>query len=142
MSDHIATAELDIAAPPERIWTLLTRRGPDPDVMFGSEVVSDWTVGSRISWRGEWEGEAFEDRGDVLELEPPHRMVVTHFSPLSGEEDVPENHHRLEFRLEPLGADATHVVLSQGGNADADAAEHSAANWLTMLEGLARAATR
>jgi len=31
MSDHIATAELDIAAPPERIWTLLTRRGPDPD---------------------------------------------------------------------------------------------------------------
>lgn len=142
MSDHIATAELDIPAPPDRVWALLTQRGPDPDVMFGSEVISDWTVGSDIRWRGEWQGTRFEDRGEILELEPPRRLLVTHFSPLSGEEDVPENHHRLEFLLEPLGTEATHATVTQGGNADAEAAEHSAANWLQMLEGLARAATR
>ncbi len=142
MSDHIATAELDILAPPDRVWALLTQRGPDPDVMFGSEVISDWTVGSDIRWRGEWEGRSFEDRGEILELDPPRRLLVTHFSPLSGEDDTPENRHHLEFLLEPLGADATHVTVTQGGNADAEAAQHSAANWQQMLEGLARAARR
>ncbi|MCS0500469.1 SRPBCC domain-containing protein [Protaetiibacter mangrovi] len=142
MRDHIARAELDIPASPERVWELLTQRGPDPDVMFGAEVISDWTPGASIRWVGEWEGSSFEDRGEILELDPPYRLLVTHFSPLSGEADVPENHHHLAFLLQRLGPDATHAVIEQGGNASADAAAHSAANWQAMLDGLARAATR
>ena len=38
--------------------------------MFGTEVHTDWSIGGPIRWRGEWEGKAYEDKGQVLEFEP------------------------------------------------------------------------
>jgi uncharacterized protein YndB with AHSA1/START domain len=88
MADFVATAETEIEAPPKRVWTALT----DPDeiekYMFGSHVVTDWKPGSPIVWKGEYEGKQYEDKGKVLEYEPERLLRVTHFSPLSGQEDV------------------------------------------------------
>ena len=141
MADHVARAQQEMDAAPEKVWNLLTTPGSDPDIMFGSEVVSDFGKGSPIVWKGEWEGKSFEDKGEIIEIEPPTRLVVTHFSPMSGEEDVPENYHRLSFELEPAG-DGTRVTLEQGGNPSEEAAEHSTANWQMMLDGLKKAAER
>ena len=44
------------------------------------------------------------------------RLKLTHFSPLSGDEDVPENYHTLVYELEGHG-DTTRVSLSQSNNA-------------------------
>ncbi|GAA1981827.1 SRPBCC domain-containing protein [Microbacterium pumilum] len=139
MADHIARVETDIRATPEHVWHLLTQPGSNPDIMFGAEVVSDWLVGSPIRWKGEWEGKSFEDKGEIVEIDPPSRLVVTHFSPMSGDDDVAENYHRLSYELE-RSDDGTHVTLEQGGNKTADAAEHSSANWQAMLDGLKKAA--
>ncbi len=141
MADFTARAETDISAPPDRVWQLLTQPGSDPDIMFGSEVVSDWQVGSPITWKGEWEGKPFEDKGEIVAIDPPARLEVTHFSPMSGDADVPENYHRLAYELEATDA-GTHVTLTQGGNASEEAAEHSTANWQMMLDGLKKAAER
>jgi uncharacterized protein YndB with AHSA1/START domain len=141
MADHIARAQTRIEAPPEKVWGLLTQPGSDPDIMFGSEVVSDFHEGSPIAWRGEWEGKPYEDKGEIVEVRPPSRLVLTHFSPMSGEEDVPENYHRLSFELDPVDG-GTRVTLEQGGNKTEEAAEHSTANWQLMLDGLKKAAER
>jgi len=66
-------------------------------------------------------------------------QVITHYSPLSGEEDRPENYHRMEYLLSEAGG-GTHVVLEQDGNPTQDAADHAAANWQKMLDGLAEIA--
>jgi len=135
MTGHIATAETDIDAPANRVWEALT----DPDeiakYMFGSRVDTDWQPGSAITWKGEYEGKAFEDKGEILEVVPDRRLKMTHYSPLSGEEDVPENYHTLTYVLDGHD-DHTHVLLSQDNNSSADAAEHSQANWEKMLAGL------
>ena len=51
MSGHVATAQCEIDAPPEKVWRALT----DPEVikkyMFGSEVKTDWNPGSPITWK-------------------------------------------------------------------------------------------
>jgi hypothetical protein len=42
MSNHAATAEAEIAAPPGRVWAALTDPEQIKEYMFGSEVVTDW----------------------------------------------------------------------------------------------------
>lgn len=136
-----ATAQLDIAASPDQIWNIMTDNEKFGEVMFGSEIVTDWTVGSPILFRGMWEGKPFEDKGEILELDPPTRMCVTHFSPLGGDADVPENYHEVRYDLEPAG-DGTRITVTQDNNATQDAADHSTANWQTMLESLKKVAER
>ena len=141
MTDYIARAERDIAAPPETVWGILTAPGPHPEIMFGATIESTWSVGDRITWSGEWEGKPYEDHGVIVDIEPGRLLRVTHFSPLTGQEDVPGNYHQLEYTLTPYKS-GTHVELSQSNNPTAEAAEHSAANWRTMLDGLASVAER
>jgi hypothetical protein len=68
-------------------------------------------------------------------VDPERRLVLTHFSPLSGQDDVPENYHTLTYVLEP-GGEGTHVSLSQDNNASEEEAAHSRDNWAAMLSGL------
>jgi uncharacterized protein YndB with AHSA1/START domain len=135
MTGLVATAETQIHAPRSKVWWALT----DPDqiqkYMFGSKVETDWKPGSRITWKGEYEGKKYEDKGEILEVEHERRLTVTHFSPLSGEEDAPENYHTLVYELEENDG-KTHVLLSQDNNRNEEAAEHSRANWETMLSRL------
>jgi outer membrane protein TolC len=49
---------------------------------------------------------------------------MTHFSPLSGEEDVPENYHVLAYEVEEVDGE-TRVRLTQDNNSSPEAAEHS-----------------
>ncbi|GAA2054391.1 SRPBCC family protein [Leifsonia soli] len=144
MGNYVARAEIDVAAPRRAVWKVLTTNGARPEILFGAEVVSDWRLGSTIVWRGEWQGKAFEDHGRVIELEDreePWRVVLTHFSPLSGLPDVPENYHTLRFELDEIPG-GTRVTLDQDNNPTREAAEHAQANWAQMLEGVKTVAER
>ena len=89
MAGIVATAETDVIASPARVWSALTDPAQIKRYMFGSEVETDWKPGSTIVWKGEYQGRAYQDKGQVVEVEPGRRLVVTHFSPLSGQDDVP-----------------------------------------------------
>jgi uncharacterized protein YndB with AHSA1/START domain len=123
------------------VWAALTDPEQIKEYMFGAEVVTDWKQGSPIVWKGEYEGKKYEDKGEIVEIEPERRLKVTHFSPLSGQEDRPENYHTLHYELEERG-EKTHLSLSQDNNASKEAAEHSQANWEKMLAGLRQVAER
>lgn len=135
MTGQIATAEVDISASPHQVWEALTEPQLIEKYLFGSHVETTWEPGTPITWKGEYDGKSYEDKGEVVACEPERRLEVTHFSPLSGAEDKPENYHRLSYELQPSG-DATHVVLTQDNNPSADAAEESRRNWDTVLHNL------
>lgn len=144
MGNYVARAEIDVAAPRRVVWRVLTSSGARPEIMFGAEVVSDWRLGSPIVWRGEFDGKAFEDHGRIIELEDlqePWRIVLTHFSPLSGLPDVPENYHSLRFELDEIRG-GTRVTLDQDNNPTREAAEHAQTNWAQMLQGVKTVAER
>jgi uncharacterized protein YndB with AHSA1/START domain len=135
MADHVAVAETEINASPDEVWDALTDPEQIEKYMFGSHVETDWKQGSQIIWKGEYEGKSYEDRGKILEIEPPSRLKMTHFSPMSGKEDLPENHHTLLYEVE--GDDGTtRIRLSQANNASPEEADHSQTNWEKMLSGL------
>ena len=136
MKEHVARTERTIDAPIEAVWIALTSPGTHSAMMFGATVETDWRVASPITWSGEWEGTSFRDHGEITAVEAPTRFAATHFSPLSGGEDVPEHYHAIEWRLEPIG-DRTRVTVEQDNNPTPDAAAHAAANWAASLDLLA-----
>ncbi|WP_426997852.1 SRPBCC domain-containing protein [Pseudarthrobacter sp. N5] len=138
---YVATSTITINAPAQRVWSVITDREAIKEFMFGTEVVTDWQVGSPIVWRGVWEGKEYEDKGLILEFEPGRRLVNTHFSPLSGQEDLPENYHTLTWTLEGEG-DTTQLTLSQDNNASVEEAEHSKGMWDSLVGGVKAIAER
>jgi uncharacterized protein YndB with AHSA1/START domain len=138
---YVATSTITIEAPPSRVWSVLTDPGAIKEFMFGTDVATDWTVGSPILWRGIWEGKQYEDRGSILACDPGRRLTVTHFSPLSGQEDTPENYHTLTWTLEDRRG-ATELALSQDNNASAEAAEHAKGMWDSLMQGVKAIAER
>ena len=125
---YVATSSITIDAPRDRVWAVLTDPDAAREFMFGTELETDWTVGGPIRWRGVWEGRPYEDHGVILEFEPGRRLVNTHFSPLAGEDDVPENHHTLTWTLDDADG-GTLLTLSQDNNRTPEAAEHSQGMW-------------
>jgi uncharacterized protein YndB with AHSA1/START domain len=130
-----AKASTTIHASKDAVWQALVDPGAISRYMFGAQVDSDWREGSPITWKGEFKGKPFEDKGKVLEVAPGKRLRYSHFSPLSGVPDKPENYHTVTIDLSGDGGQ-TRVSLAQDNNADEKARAHSEKNWATMLEGL------
>jgi uncharacterized protein YndB with AHSA1/START domain len=133
MSGITATAEVRIAASPDAVWRTLTDPAAINEFMFGTTVVTDWQPGSPIVWKGEYQGRSYEDTGELLVVEPGRRLTHTHFSPLAGRDDVPENYHALTWTLDAQDG-GTMLTFTQDNNPSQDAADRSQANWQKMLE--------
>lgn len=103
--------------------------------MFGTAVTTNWKVGSPIVWKGVWEEKPYEDKGIVLKIEPPKTLQYSHFSPLAGLPDVPENYHTLTYVLSKEDNEVL-VTLSQDNNENEIAQEHSTKMWQQLLDEL------
>jgi uncharacterized protein YndB with AHSA1/START domain len=134
-ANNIAKAETTINASADKVWTALTDPEKIKKYMFGTTVVSDWKEGGKIVWKGEWEGKSYEDKGKILILEPKKKLQYSHFSPLTGLEDIPENYHIVTIDLTEKDGQTT-VTLTQGNNADEKTKDHSEKNWKMMLASL------
>src|SRR5262245_40353890 len=95
----IATAAITIDAPPAKVWRALVTPAAIKQLMFGTTVVAEWREGGPITWEGEWQGRAYKDKGVIRRFVPERTLQYTHFSPLSGLADVPENYHTVSIEL-------------------------------------------
>ncbi len=131
---HIAKSVLEIKAPAAKVWEALTSPDMVKQYLFGTDVETDWRVGSPITYKGSWEGKQYEDKGVILENEPERKLVSTYWSSMSGLEDKPENYKTVSYTLEPNSdGDVTKVTITQDNNKDEKEARHSEQNWNMVL---------
>jgi uncharacterized protein YndB with AHSA1/START domain len=141
MTGYLAIAEIDVDAPAAKVWDVLTDPEKLKELWFGAEVRTDWKQGSPITWSGEWEGKPYQDKGEILEIDPGRLLKLTHFSPLTGQPDVPENYHTLVYTLDGNGT-TTHLKLTQDNNASEDEAKHSQGMWEMLVAKVKEAAEK
>ncbi|UZF59331.1 SRPBCC domain-containing protein (plasmid) [Gordonia polyisoprenivorans] len=135
VSTLIAKAATDVAAPPERVWAALTDPQQIAAYMEGSRVTTSWDVGAPIIWEGQYDGHSYQDKGKVLVYDEPRKLSMTHYSPMMGQPDEPENYHTLVYTLTRTDS-GTHLALTQDGNDSEEQAEQFSRNWQRMLDGL------
>jgi uncharacterized protein YndB with AHSA1/START domain len=131
----VARATTTIHAPVSKVWQALVNPEIIKQYLFNTDVITDWKEGNPIIYKGEWQGKPFEDKGKILKVEPERMLQSTHWSPLSGVPDTPENYHTVTYTLTGHG-DSTDVTLTQDNNASEEEKEHSEQNWKTMLKGM------
>ena len=132
---YVAEVTIDIEAPRGKVWDALTNPKLIKQYLFGTEVTTDWKVGSPITYKGTWEGKSYEDKGEVLENEPEKLLVSTFWSSLSGKPDLPENYQTVHYELSPKGV-GTRLTLTQDNNASQEEVDHAEQNWNMVLEGM------
>lgn len=133
--NFVAKAETTINASAARVWEALTRPELIKQYLFGTQVQTDWKVGSPITYSGEWQGKPYQDKGTILEVAPQQRLVSSFWSALSGQPDRTEFYKTVHYELTPQGA-GTRLVITQYPNDSQEEADHSAQNWNMVLDGL------
>ena len=132
---YTAKATIMINAPTSKVWEALTKPSLIKQYLFGTEVTTDWKVGSPITYKGIWEGKAYEDKGKVLQVEPGRLLVSTYWSALSGLPDLPENYQTVRYELLNENG-GTRLNVIQDNNDTQESAQHSAQNWQMVLDGM------
>lgn len=137
-----ATKSVTIRAPRAKVWDALTDPAKVTQYLHGTVMSTDWTVGGPITWSGVWKGQSYVDKGTVLAFEPERLLKTTHWSPLGGSEDRPENYHTVTYELAGDG-DVTTLTLTQDNNATQEEADAMAENnWGPVLQALKETAER
>ncbi|MGO9310081.1 MAG: SRPBCC family protein [Spirochaetia bacterium] len=132
---HVARAAISIQTGIEKVWNALTNPALVKQYLYGTEVHSDWRKGNPITYKGVWQGKAYEDKGVIVEIVPPQRLVSTYWSSMSGLPDTPENYNTVSYELSYSNG-ATTLQVTQDNNATKESADHSASNWAAVLRTL------
>lgn len=136
MSENlIAKTSITINAPAGDVWKALTDPTMIKKYLFGTNVETDWKVGSPITYRGEWKGKKYEDKGKILKVEHGKLLESTYWSGMSGLEDKPENYKKVTYSLSPT-IGGTKLTITQDNNPSEEAKEESEQNWSAVLESM------
>jgi uncharacterized protein YndB with AHSA1/START domain len=124
--------EIYIRTTPERLWEAIT----DPTIRskynFGAGVHSEWTPGARLEM-GSPKAGGLLGEGEILEIDPPRRLVHT-MTALWSDEVKSEGASRVTWEIEPVADSCrllvTHDQLREGAN------DQLYGGWPMILSGL------
>ncbi len=131
----LAKQTIAIQAPVTAVWEALTNPAKIKLYLFGTDTVTDWKVGSPITYSGVWNCKAYEDKGKILQIEPNQLLQFTHWSVMSGTADAPENYFTVTYKLFNQG-EVTELTVTQENIAHQKAKEESEKNWGIVLQGI------
>jgi uncharacterized protein YndB with AHSA1/START domain len=124
--------EIYIKTTPERLWDAIT----DPEIRskynFGARANGEWKPGARFEMSAGDSAVALGE-GEVLEVDPPRRLVHT-MTALWSDEVKNEGSSRITYEIEPVGDSCrltvTHDELREGAN------DELYGGWPMILSGL------
>ncbi len=129
---HKVEKTIEINADKSKVWNALTNPDIIKQYFFGTEVVSDWEVGSEIIFQGEYQGRKYRDKGNILKIETEKIFQYNYWSGFSDLEDKEENYSIVTYKLNEANG-KTKLLLTQENIANEQSREHSDKNWDMVL---------
>ena len=133
------TSSIKISASIQRVWNVITKPEFVKLWQYGSELLTDWKVGSEIRFKTEWEGKTLEQWGKVLDVQQNKLVKYTLFAPRPGLEDKPENYFEMSYVLTPENGQ-TKLEIIQNDNRPEAVQEEPQGEENPILQGLKRIA--
>lgn len=125
--------EVEIKSTPEQIWEAITSPDWTRRYFHGTSIRSEWRAGSKVAWEMP-DGAAGSD-GEILEIDPPWRLVTTWrslWSPEMGGETPSRVTWEVEERANRCLLRVTHDRLDASPKTRAGVEQ----GWRGIIEGL------
>jgi uncharacterized protein YndB with AHSA1/START domain len=137
MEQLIVKDSVEVAAPADKLWRVMTEPALTEKFMFGCAAVTDWKVGSKLDWTAIVDGKpVIFVTGSIVACEPGRYLAYTTYGPGMGLADVPANYLTVTVRLTQSG-DRTRLDVTQGDFAGAENGreryDHTAKGWQDVL---------
>jgi uncharacterized protein YndB with AHSA1/START domain len=124
--------EIYIRTTPDQLWEAITDPVIRAKYNFGAGAYGDWTPGSHLELRAA-DADGLLAAGEVLEVDPPRRLVHTMVA-LFSDEAKAEGTSRVIWEIEPVGDSCrllvTHDQMREGAN------DQLFGGWPMILSGL------
>lgn len=127
--------EINFKAPAAKVWQGLTDPAMVKEYFFGTNLESSWKVGEPITFSGEWDGNKYQDKGTILDIDPGKFVKYSYWSSMGGTEDKPENYANITYSLAENDGE-TKLTITQDNVKNKEAKEHSEQNWKGVFEEL------
>jgi uncharacterized protein YndB with AHSA1/START domain len=114
MAERFIRHSLEVNAPVQNLWKVLTDNQFIPQYMFGCIAETDWKPGSPLLWKGAADGKLYV-KGKVVSFDAPHRLEYTIIDPNNPTvPDVPENYLTVTNTLQERGGKASTLEMKMG----------------------------
>ena len=123
-----------IASTPEKVWDALLNSEMTRQYWGIAKNVSDWKVGSQWKHVDYENPEVVKIVGNVVEFDPPHRLVITWAAPPDAEDE--SKHSRVTFEIDPFLETVRLTVTHDGFEADSPMFKAISQGWPGVLSGL------
>ena len=125
--------ELRIPQSREKVWQALTDSTFTQQYFFNSRVESTWRPGASYRLYNSIGDMTVE--GEVLDVDPPHRLVTT-FSPLWRADEGGNRYSKVTWEIEQVGAVCKLTLTQEEFDPDCTLMQHMNAGWARLLSSL------
>ncbi|WP_291634829.1 SRPBCC domain-containing protein [Clostridium sp.] len=123
--DLIASQSIEINIGNSKLWDVLTNPKIIQEYLYGTQTITDWKIGSKIMFQGEFNGQKYCDMGVINENVLHELLSYSFWSSFSGLENRPENYSLITYNLESIDYNKTKFTWTQKGHPDEESCAHA-----------------
>ena len=98
---------------PEKLWDLLINPEWTEKYMYNCKVISDFKIGSKIDWKGNFQGEEQFLTGEILELDWGKQIKYTIIDPALKDETKAENFSHITYEIKEQNGKQLLTVVNE-----------------------------
>ena len=98
-SNYTSRTSIQLNNSTAAVWKFLLNTELASKYFHGAQVITDWKKGNPILFKGEFNGNKYEEKGTILAVVPESILQYSHWSGFDGLPDLSENYRTWSFEL-------------------------------------------